>query len=104
MASHLEAELDYAAAEFEQELELETPGQPSTCNQTLMEQGVNQCIADARSCVIKAHFDLGKKLAACKMNPWCNAKAMYGYYQALAKCRDAIMPCDAAAKRRAGCV
>ena len=104
MASHLEAELDFAAAEFEQELELESPAQPSTCNRALMEQGVNQCVANARSCVIKAHADLGKKLAGCKLNPWCNARAMWDYYQALARCRDAIMPCDAEAKRRAGCV
>ena len=61
-------------------------------------------LSDAVDAYIAAHVDLGKKLAACRMNPWRNAKAMYDYYQALAKCRDAIMPCDAAAKRRAGCV
>jgi hypothetical protein len=68
-----------------------------------LEQLVNQCVGNARSCVIRAHGDLARGLAKCRLNPWCNAREMWKYYQALARCRDAIMPCDAAAKRRSGC-
>ncbi|MFN0101389.1 MAG: hypothetical protein ACKV2U_04780 [Bryobacteraceae bacterium] len=101
MTSSLEAELDFAVAELEQELE--GASQPSTCNRALMEQLVNQCVGNARSCVIRAHGELTQGLVKCRLNPWCNAREMWKYYRALGACRDAIMPCDAAAKRRAGC-
>jgi hypothetical protein len=100
MASHFEAELEFAAAELEQEMD---GGGTSTCNRALLEQLVNQCVGTARSCVIKAHGDLAKELLGCRLNAFCNARAMWKYYQALARCRDAIMPCDADAKRRSGC-
>ena len=100
MRTDLEAELEYAAAELELEM---NGGSPISCNRSLLEQLVNQCVGTARSCVIAAHRDLAVGLVKCRMNPWCNAKETWKYYQALGRCRDALAPCDADAKRRSGC-
>ncbi len=72
MKSNLEAELEFAAAELEQEMQ--GGGQSPACNRALLEQLVNQCVGNVRSCVIRAHGDLARGLVKCRLNPWCNAR------------------------------
>jgi outer membrane protein OmpA-like peptidoglycan-associated protein len=79
------------------------PLPPPSCNKEEYARLVDKCVEDAKRCVIIAHAKLAKALLACKGNPFCNVRATAKYYLELKKCRDAIMPCDAAARRATNC-
>ena len=80
-----------------------SPPLAPACRKDEYARRVNQCVEDARRCVIDAHKQLGLELAKCVLNPFCNAKAMGKYLLALKKCRDAIVPCDQVARRDTNC-
>jgi hypothetical protein len=81
----------------------QAPPPAVTCSKDEYARRVNQCVEDAKRCVINAHKDLGLDLAKCVLDPFCNAKAMGKYLLALRKCRDAIVPCDQQARRDTNC-
>ena len=76
-----------------------TPG----CNRTELARRVDACIADTKRCAIEAGQDLALALAACKLNPVCNAAAVGKSLLALKRCREALLRCDAAAKASTNC-
>jgi hypothetical protein len=64
---------------------------------------VDQCVEETRRCAKQATEDLGIALFACKLNPLCNVAAAGKYLLDLRRCREALLRCDAAAKRATNC-
>ena len=82
-----------------------SPGTPPTpaCNRAELARRVDACIAETKRCLIEAGQDLGLALAACKLNPVCNAAAVAKSLLSMKRCREALLRCDAAAKAATNC-
>ncbi len=86
-----------------------TPPAPATpppvpqspdCNRAELSRRVDACIETTRRCVIEAHENL---LLDIRLDPFSNVRAMGKYLLALRRCRDALLRCDAEAKRATNC-
>jgi len=64
---------------------------------------VSLCIEEMRRCIIEAHKKLARDLLRCRGNAFCNVAAIGRYFLALCRCREALLACDAAAKRATNC-